>query len=197
MKKVFIHPTAEVSDRAKIGANTRIWHQAQVRENAVIGRSCILAKGVYVDFGVKIGNNVKIENGVSVFHGVTVEDDVILAPNATFTNDLYPRAFVGSFKVYPTLVRRGAAIGANSTIICGTTIGRYAMVAAGAVVTNDVPDFGLVMGNPARLKAFICPCGKRLEKRRLLGNRVMMSCPACRRRIGIPKNDFALLGPID
>jgi len=196
-KKYFVHPTAEVSAQAKIGAGTKIWHQAQVRENAQIGKNCVLAKGSYVDFGVKLGNNVKVENGVSVFHGVTVEDDVILAPNATFTNDLYPRAFVGGFKVYPTLVKKGASIGANATIICGTTIGSYAMVAAGAVVTNNIPDYGLVMGNPARLKAFICRCGQRLAKTKRIKNQVVMKCKACKKSMKVPVEDFNLLGPIE
>ena len=131
MRDFDIHPSAEVSSDAKIGDGTKVWHFAHIRENAVIGRNCIIGKGVYIDHEVKIGNNVKIQNGVSVYYGVTIEDDVILAPNATFTNDLYPRAFSTNWQVMPTLIKRGASVGANATVICGVTLGEYCMVAAG------------------------------------------------------------------
>jgi len=164
-KDIFIHPSAHVSDDAKVGSGTKIWINSQVRENSEIGRSCIISKDTYIDINVKIGNNCKIQNGVSIYQGVTVEDDVFIGPSVTFTNDLYPRAFIWSEdKIIPTLVRRGASIGANSTIICGVIVGEYAMVGAGSVVTKDVPPFGLVYGVPARLKGFVCYCGKKLEK---------------------------------
>jgi acetyltransferase-like isoleucine patch superfamily enzyme len=156
---MIIHKTAEVSKDARIGKGTSIWNWAQVREGAVIGEGCIISKGVYIDSGVKIGFNVKIQNNVSVYHGVTIEDDVFVGPHVCFTNDKVPRAINpdGSVKssedwtVTETLIKEGASIGANATILPGITVGRYAMIGSGSVVTKDVPDFGLVYGNPATL----------------------------------------------
>jgi acetyltransferase-like isoleucine patch superfamily enzyme len=124
-----------------------------------IGNDCIIGKGVYVGAGVKIGSGVKIQNFATVYQGVTVEDDVFIGPHVVFTNDMYPRAFSGEWEIIPTLVRRGASIGANSTIICGITIGTYSMIGAGSVVTRDVPPQALVLGNPARIKTYVCRCG--------------------------------------
>lgn len=169
--KVFIHQTAEVSDKAFIGNGTKIWNQAQVREKAVIGENCIISKNVYIDEGVHIGNRVKIQNNVNVYHGVIVENDVFLGPSMTFTNDMFPRAFNGDWKVYETKVCEGASIGANATIICGNTIGPYAMVGAGSVVTTDVPAHALVAGNPARQMGWVCICGSKLDTENL--------CPVC------------------
>ncbi len=157
----FVHPSAEVAPDAVIGPGTRIWHGAQVREGAVIGANCVLGKGVYVDRGVCIGSGVRIQNGVSLYAGVQVEDDVFIGPEVTFTNDRYPRAFAGSWELVPTLVKRGASIGANATIVCGVTIGEYAMVGAGAVVTRDVPPFAMVYGNPARVMGKVDRRGRR------------------------------------
>jgi UDP-2-acetamido-3-amino-2,3-dideoxy-glucuronate N-acetyltransferase len=184
---VKIHVTADVSDQAKIGAGTAIWHQAQVRAGASIGSNCILGKGVYVDAGVTIGGNVKIQNYVSVYHGVVIEDGVFCGPHCVFTNDKAPRAVNpdGSLKkdddwaVSTTLVRQGASIGAGATIVCGVTIGRWAMIGAGAVVTRDVPDHGLVWGNPARLRGFVCRCGGRLKKQGAEDTWVIAHCPDC------------------
>lgn len=162
--KFFQHPTAVV-ESDEIGEGTKIWHFAQVREGARIGRNCVLGKGVYVDEGVEIGSGVKVQNFVSVFKGVKIEDDVLVGPAVTFTNDLYPRAFSwGEEKVVSTVVKKGASIGANSTIVCGVVVGEYALVGAGSVVTKDVPRFGLVYGNPAEFKGFVCYCGRRLSK---------------------------------
>jgi UDP-2-acetamido-3-amino-2,3-dideoxy-glucuronate N-acetyltransferase len=160
-ENVYIHPSASVDDRAEIGEGSKIWINVQVREGARIGRGCILSKDVYVDHAVSIGDNCKVQNSVSVYNGVTFEDDVFVGPNACFTNDKVPRAFNAEWKVTPTLVRRGASIGANATIVCGITIGEYAMVAAGAVVTRDVPAFRLVMGNPAQLCGYVDEAGNR------------------------------------
>jgi UDP-2-acetamido-3-amino-2,3-dideoxy-glucuronate N-acetyltransferase len=162
MKNVKIHPTAEVAKDCTIGDGTKIWNNAQVRENAHIGKDCIISKDVYIDTEVRIGDRVKIQNGVSVYKGVTVEDDVFLGPHMTFTNDMYPRAFSKHWEVVPTLVKKGASIGANATVVCGKTVGEYAMVAAGSVVTRDVPAHTLVMGNPARIKGLVCKCGRKL-----------------------------------
>ena len=163
MKEVFIHPTAEVNDAAKIGKGTKIWNQAQVRENAQIGENCVISKNVYIDSGVKIGSGVKVENNVSVFHGVTIEDDVFLGPSMTFTNDMFPRAFRSDWEVTDTLVEKGASIGANSTIRCGITIHRYAMIGCGSTVTKDVPAHALMVGNPARQIGYVCRCGEKLN----------------------------------
>lgn len=159
----FVHPTAEIADDAVIGARTQIWHQCQVMKGAKIGESCKLGKSVYVDFGVQIGSRVKIQNGISIYKGVTVEDDVLLGPHMAFTNDLYPRAFNNRYEIVPTLVRRGASVGANATIVCGVILGEYCMVGAGSVVTNDVPDYALVVGNPANIVGYVCECGTRLK----------------------------------
>lgn len=157
------HPTAVV-ESGVIGDDTKIWHFAHIREGVKIGKNCIIGKSVYIDADVEIGNNTKIQNFVSVYKGVTIEDDVLIGSSVTFTNDLYPRAFSwGEEKIVPTVIKRGVGIGANSTIICGVLIGEYAMVGAGSVVTKDVPSFGLVYGNPAELKGFVCYCGKKLK----------------------------------
>ncbi|MDP3812620.1 MAG: DapH/DapD/GlmU-related protein [Hydrogenophaga sp.] len=159
---VYIHPTANVSDKALIGAGTKVWINVQIRENAQIGEGCILSKDVYIDHAVRIGDRCKIQNSVSVYHGVSIGDDVFVGPNVAFTNDRVPRAFNPDWSITETKVETGASLGANSTIVCGITIGEYAMVAAGSVVTKDVPPYTLVMGNPAR------PAGK-IDK---MGNRI-------------------------
>src|SRR5438552_482847 len=183
MSEVFIHPTAEVSPRAKLGPGTKIWHQAQVREDAVLGRNCVLGKGAYVDFGVHIGDNVKIQNRASIYHGVTLESGVFVGPHVIFTNDRLPRAINpdGSLKsdddweLGHILVKEGASLGAGAIVVAGVTIGRWAIVGAGAVVTKDVPDYGLAYGNPARLVGYICERGHKLENESD-GN---WQCPAC------------------
>ncbi len=171
MDGIFIHASAHVSPEAKIGYGTKIWINSQIREKAEIGENCIISKDTYIDTEVKIGSGVKIQNGVSIYHGVVIENDVFVGPNAVFTNDYVPRAFGADWEISTTLVKRGASIGANATIICGHTIGEYALVGAGSVVTKDVPPHGLVVGNPARLIGYICRCGRRLDSAN--------TCPVC------------------
>ncbi len=163
MEEVFIHHTAEVSPKACIGAGTKIWNGAQVREKSSIGKNCIISKDVYIDTGVEIGSNVKIQNRVNVYRGVRIEDDVFLGPSMTFTNDMYPRAFNTDWKLTETIVKKGASIGAGAVIVCVCTIGSFAMVGAGSVVTKDVSSYSLVTGNPARHIGWVCRCGQKLN----------------------------------
>lgn len=164
MSEAIIHSTASVDPRAAIGEGTRVWINVQIREGASVGRDCVVSKDVYIDHGVSIGDRCKIQNAVSVYNGVTIEDDVFVGPNACFTNDKVPRAFNAEWVVTPTLVRRGASIGANATIVCGIEIGEFAMVAAGSVVTRSVAPFALVMGNPARVTGMVDKSGNRVEQ---------------------------------
>ncbi|MCL6419713.1 acyltransferase [Aestuariirhabdus haliotis] len=158
----FVHATAEVNDNATVGEGTKIWNNVQVREGSSIGAGCILSKDVYIDTHVKIGSRCKVQNSVSVYQGVTIEDDVFVGPNVSFTNDKVPRAFNDNWSITETLIKCGASLGANSTIVCGVVIGEYAMVAAGSVVTKDVESFTLVMGNPARVVSRIDRDGKKI-----------------------------------
>lgn len=193
-----IHPTAEVSDKIEIGDGTSIWHHAQVREGVKIGTNCIIGKGVYVDAGVPIGNNVKIQNYVSVYHGVKIEDGVFVGPHVCFTNDMRPRAInpdsslkaADDWVLSDTLIKKGAALGANSTIRCGITIGEWAMVGSGSVVTKDVPAHGLVYGNPAQLRGYVCACGMELEEESRKGAAVVAKCPKCSRIVEIYVKDW-------
>ncbi|MBS3165663.1 N-acetyltransferase [Candidatus Woesearchaeota archaeon] len=178
-----IHSTAEVSAKATIGANVHIWHHAQVRENAIIGDNCILAKNVYVDQNVVMGANCKIQNNCSLYHGSMLENGVFIGPHCVLTNDKYPRAINpdGSLKGNndweegKILIKEGASLGARVVVVPGITIGKFAMVGAGSVVTKDVPDFGLVYGNPARLNGFVCKCGMKLEE----GKKSGQKCEEC------------------
>ena len=171
-----VHPTAVVEPGARLGAGTRVWHHAHVRSGAVIGSGCVLGKNVFVDAGVRIGNGVKVQNNVSVYAGVTLEDDVFVGPSAVFTNDRVPRATAQTWDLVPTLVCRGASIGANATLVAGIVIGSWAMVAAGAVVTRSVADHELMAGNPARRLAWVCRCG---ATRRRADDPRVAECPGC------------------
>ncbi|CAB4882932.1 unannotated protein [freshwater metagenome] len=156
---VRVHQTAIVETGASVGAGTGVWHHAHVRSGAVVGEHCVLGKNVYIDTQARIGDRCKIQNNVSVYHGVVIDDDVFVGPSATFTNDLVPRAFNVEWTITTTRVLTGASIGANATIVCGTTLGRFSMVAAGATVTRDVADHQLVAGTPARHLGWVCQCG--------------------------------------
>ncbi|MBU5613370.1 acyltransferase [Geomonas azotofigens] len=162
---IFIHPSANVAPSAQIGDNTKIWINSQIRENTRIGANCIISKDTYLDFDVVLGDNCKLQNGVSVYHGVTIEEDVFVGPYAVFTNDKVPRAFNADWQVTPTVVKRGASIGANATIVCGVTLGEYCMVAAGSVVTKDVEPYSLVVGNPARHYSYVDKMGNKVARK--------------------------------
>jgi UDP-2-acetamido-3-amino-2,3-dideoxy-glucuronate N-acetyltransferase len=163
-KPYFVHETSVVDEPCSIGAGTRIWHFCHVMKDGVIGRDCTIGQNVLVASGVRVGDHCKIQNNVSLYEGVVLEDHVFCGPSAVFTNVVNPRSEVTRKHEYRrTLVRRGATIGANATILCGITIGAYAFVGAGAVATRDVADFALVTGNPARSRGFICRCGVKLE----------------------------------
>lgn len=153
--QVFVHPTAEVEEGATIGDGTKVWHLAHVRSTARIGAGCVIGRNVYVDSNAVIGDLCKVQNNVSVYQGVTLEDEVFVGPCAVFTNDFRPRAQNPDWQITPTVVRRGASIGANATLVCGIEVGSYAMIAAGSVVTRDVAPYQLVAGNPARPKGWV------------------------------------------
>lgn len=200
--KTIIHPSAEVSPQAKIGNNTRIWHQAQVREGASIGDNCILGKGVYIDFNVSIGNNVKIQNGCYVFHGAALEDGVFLGPGVILTNDKNPRAINidGSLKkdddwvAGRILIKRGASLGAGCIVLPGVTIGKFAMAGAGTVITKDVPPYALVIGSPAKIIGFVCECGIRLQAGERRGDMIHTICGKCNTTIEIPADQWDRTG---
>jgi UDP-2-acetamido-3-amino-2,3-dideoxy-glucuronate N-acetyltransferase len=160
----FAHPTALV-EAADIGRGTRVWAFCHILPGVTVGRDCNLGDHVFIEGGVQIGDDVVIKNGVSVWAGVTLEDRVFVGPNAAFTNDTVPRAKAFHAEPATTLVKQGASIGANATLVSPLVIGRSALIGAGAVVTRDVPDFGLVVGNPARLIGYVCACGQRLSDR--------------------------------
>lgn len=161
MSDFFVHPTSVVDDNVQIGEGTRIWHFCHIQSGASIGTHSSLGQNVNVSNNVRIGSGCKIQNNVSLYEGVELEDDVFCGPSCVFTNDLTPRAKYpkGRAGYLRTLIRRGATIGANATVVCGHTIGRWAMIAAGAVVTSDVPDHALMMGIPARICGWACECG--------------------------------------
>jgi UDP-2-acetamido-3-amino-2,3-dideoxy-glucuronate N-acetyltransferase len=194
VEDVFIHPTAEVAPDAWIGKGTRIWNQSQIRTGAHIGADCNLGKNVYIDVDVMIGERVKIQNNVSIYHGVTIEDGVFIGPHVCFTNDVLPRAITpeGQIKgqddwmVGSILVRTGASIGAGSVILPDVTIGEYALIGAGSVVTRSVPAHALMYGNPARQHGYVCRCGQRLINVEQISAALDGFCPSCNRHVKMP-----------
>jgi acetyltransferase-like isoleucine patch superfamily enzyme len=200
-ESVRIHPTAYVHDEATIGDHTMIWQFAQVRAGAVIGQNCIIGQGCYIEGETTVGSNVKMQTGVFLCDGVTLEDGVFAGPHACFTNDLAPRSIrpdgvlkgPDDWVLTKTLVKYGASLGANSTIVCGITVGRWALVAAGSVVTRDVPDYGLVMGNPARLRGFVGPSCEKAQVQELGAEQVTMVCPQSQEQFVIPRAVYDLL----
>lgn len=162
--KYFIHESSYVDSPCEIGDGTKIWHFSHIMSGCKIGSNCNIGQNVVISPDVTLGNGVKIQNNVSVYTGVVCEDDVFLGPSCVFTNVINPRSFISRKDEYrKTIVRKGASIGANATIVCGYNIGKYAFVAAGAVVTKDIPDYALVMGNPARIVYYVCECGNKLN----------------------------------
>jgi UDP-2-acetamido-3-amino-2,3-dideoxy-glucuronate N-acetyltransferase len=171
----FVHALAVVDQPCQIGAGTKIWHFSHVMKDVVLGEKCILGQNVHIASGVKIGSNVKIQNNVSLYTGTEVEDDVFLGPSCVFTNVTNPRSQIVRHHLYEaTLVRRGATIGANATVVCGVTLGRYCFIAAGAVVTKDVPDYALIMGVPGKCVGWMSRHGYRLSAPDKKG---IMTCP--------------------
>lgn len=163
-KTYFIHESSYVDEGAKIGRGTKIWHFSHIMSGAVIGENCSIGQSCTVENRAVLGNRVKVQNNISVYGMVEIADDVFLGPSMVFTNDINPRApFPKKGNWMPTKVMQGASIGANATILCGITIGKWALVGAGAVVTKDIPDYAVVMGNPARVSGYVCKCGKKME----------------------------------
>ena len=189
-KKYFVHESSYIDEPVSIGEGTKIWHFCHVMKDSQIGRNCVLGQNVNIDSGVVIGNNVKIQNNVSVYKKVTIEDDVFCGPSMVFTNVSNPRsAFPRRIEEYePTLVKRGASIGANATIVCGITIGEYAFIGAGSVVTRDLPAYALVYGNPAEQYGWMCQCGTRLAFKADFAR-----CEVCQRGYRLQNNQVKLL----
>ena len=180
----FVHQTSIIDEPADIGTGTKIWHFSHVMRNSRIGKNCNIGQNVVVGSNVSIGDGCKIQNNVSVYEGVTLENDVFCGPSMVFTNVVNPRAEISrKHEFEKTLVRQGATIGANATVLCGVTIGRYAFIGAGAVVTRDVPDYALVVGNPAGRAGSICRCGAKLKKCRSKTT----TCAACGRKYRMVK----------
>jgi len=179
MASFFVHPTSIIEEGAGIGTGTKIWHFCHIMPGATIGENCTIGQNVFIASGVIIGNNVKIQNNVSVYTGVILEDNVFVGPSAVFTNVINPRSHIVRKHEYKTtFVRHGATIGANATIICGVTLGRFCFIGAGAVVTNDVPEYSLYFGNPAKCRGWVCECGTRLAFSQTAGGEVAV-CAEC------------------
>ena len=178
----FVHESAYVDKPCIIGAGTRIWHFSHIMKDCVIGERCNIGQNVVISSGCTVGDNVKIQNNVSIYTGVVLEDDVFCGPSVVFTNVINPRSHVPRRDAYRhTPVLQGASIGANATIVCGHTLGRYCFVGAAAVVTRDVPDYALVLGNPARIRGWVCYCGERLASNQSAGEE-RCACSGCGRR---------------
>lgn len=182
-KDYFVHPSSFIDEPCIIGKGTKIWHFCHIMQNSVIGENCNFGQNVVVSPGVIIGNNVKIQNNVSVYTGVILEDDVFCGPSMVFTNVVNPRSHVVRKDEYKrTPVKRGASIGANATVLCGVTLGRYCFVGAGAVVTRDVPNYAMLYGSPARLRGWMCYCGIKLGLGMSNDGIETAECHSCSRR---------------
>ncbi len=187
-KDYFVHESSYIDEPCKIGQGTRIWHFSHVMKNSKIGDNCNIGQNVVISPSVIIGNNVKIQNNVSVYTGVICEDNVFLGPSCVFTNVVNPRSFIERKEEYKqTIVKKGATIGANATIVCGYSIGKFSFVGAGAVVTKDVPDYALVVGNPAKIIGYMCECGNRLRN-----IEDQYKCPSCNKKYKIMEGKLTL-----
>ncbi len=177
-EEYFVHPSALVDDPVEIGRGTKIWHFTHVMAGARIGKNCSIGQNVFIGSQALLGDNIKVQNNVSIYDQVVLEDDVFCGPSMVFTNVINPRSFISRKNEFrKTVVKKGATIGANATVICGYTIGRYAFIGAGSVVTKDIPDYALVYGNPGRVKGWACQCAEQL---RFVRGRAV--CKACGRR---------------
>lgn len=177
-KKYLIHESSYIDEPCEIGEGTKIWHFSHIMKNSTIGKNCNIGQNVVISPNVTIGNNVKIQNNVSVYTGVICEDDVFLGPSCVFTNVINPRSFIERKEEYKTtIIKKGASIGANATIVCGHNIGRYAFIGAGAVVTKDIPDYALVVGNPGKIIGYVCECGNRLKQ-----DKDKYTCTSCNKK---------------
>ncbi len=183
-KKYFVHESSYVDDNVEIGEGTKIWHFSHIQSGTTIGENCVFGQNVNVGNNVTIGNNIKVQNNVSIYEGVELEDHVFCGPSMVFTNILDPRCEFpqrGKEFYVKTLVKKGASLGANSTIVCGNTIGKYVFVGAGAVVTKDIPDHALVTGVPAKLTGWMCRCGEKLNLTNDPDSAETDKCPRCNR----------------
>ncbi len=188
-KKYFVHESSYIDEPCKIGDGTKIWHFSHIMQNCEIGDNCNIGQNVVISPDVKIGSNVKIQNNVSIYTGVICEDNVFLGPSCVFTNVINPRSYINRKNEYKqTLVKEGATIGANATIVCGHTIGRYSFVGAGAVVTKNIPDYARVFGNPARIRGWTCKCGEKL----IFDNYKIAECESCKERY-LRKSDIEIV----
>lgn len=195
-KKYFVHESAYVDDNVNIDEGTKVWHFSHVQNGTKIGKNCSLGQNVNIGNNVTIGNSVKIQNNVSVYEGVELEDYVFCGPSMVFTNILNPRSEFpqrGSEFYLKTLVKKSASLGANSTIVCGNTIGKYALVGAGAVVTKDVPDYAMVVGTPARIKGWTCACGNKLSLSTKNDMQESATCSKCGREYNKNGNNVELI----
>lgn len=184
-KNFFVHESSYIDEPCEIEEGTKIWHFSHIMSNCKIGKNCNIGQNVVISPDVIIGNGVKVQNNVSVYTGVICEDDVFLGPSCVFTNVINPRSFISRKDEYKkTVVGKGASIGANATIVCGNNIGQYAFVAAGAVVTKNVPDYALVMGNPARVKKYVCICS---EEMKFKNNQ--FTCPVCGKKYKLENDE--------
>lgn len=179
MAKYFVHESSYIDEGCKIGEGTKIWHFSHIMAGAIIGNNCNLGQNVVISPKVVLGNNIKIQNNVSVYEGVICEDDVFLGPSCVFTNVINPRSFISRKEEYrKTIIHKGASIGANSTIVCGHNIGKYAFVGAGSVVTKDIPDYACVVGNPCKILYYVCKCGEVLY----FSNKNECKCKKCNKK---------------